>query len=154
MTIGERIRAARELRKLTQREVGERSGIAEPTIRRYELGKLNPKYETLQRIAEALDVSVSYLTQVDVDCIDIELQRTVLHKIRQRIDDALSDVDPADFYEVFGTYSLDEVFGDIYEGRTPLSKERLLGVSEELGVTFDYLMGYTDDPLLDDNESS
>ena len=40
MTVGERIRAARRARGLTQKALGEACGIAEPTIRRYELGKL------------------------------------------------------------------------------------------------------------------
>ena len=48
-TIGEQIRELRKERGLTQKELGERSGIAEPTIRRYELGKLNPKFETVQK---------------------------------------------------------------------------------------------------------
>ena len=56
MTIGERIRMARLEKGLTQRELGEKSGIAEPTIRKYELGKLNPKLETLKRLALALDM--------------------------------------------------------------------------------------------------
>ena len=56
MTIGERIREARKARSLTQKQLGELSGIAEPTIRRYELGKLNPKRETIAKIAKALDV--------------------------------------------------------------------------------------------------
>ena len=50
MTVGERIRNARKNAGLTQKQLGEKCGIAEPTIRRYELGKLNPKYETLQKI--------------------------------------------------------------------------------------------------------
>lgn len=54
MTVGERIRAARKAKGLTQKQLGEACGIAEPTIRRYELGKLNPKYETLQKIAKPL----------------------------------------------------------------------------------------------------
>ena len=57
MTIGERIKAARKMRGMTQAELGELAGIAEPTIRRYELGKLNPKFETLAKIAEALKVN-------------------------------------------------------------------------------------------------
>lgn len=61
MTVGERIRTARVQRGMTQKQVGERAGIAEPTIRKYELGKLNPKYETLQKIASALNVSTTYL---------------------------------------------------------------------------------------------
>lgn len=56
-TIGARIREARKIKGLTQKELGEKAGIAEPTIRRYELGKLNPKMETIQKIAAALGVS-------------------------------------------------------------------------------------------------
>ena len=54
--IGNNIRAKRRARGLTQKELGERAGIAEPTIRRYELGKLNPKMETIEKIAVALNV--------------------------------------------------------------------------------------------------
>lgn len=56
MTTGERIRAARKAANLTQKQLGELCGIAEPTIRRYELDKLNPKRETLQKIAAPLGV--------------------------------------------------------------------------------------------------
>lgn len=61
MTAGERIREARIQRGMTQKQLGERAGIAEPTIRKYELGKLNPKYETMRKIASALDVTVGYI---------------------------------------------------------------------------------------------
>ncbi|MFQ7401671.1 MAG: helix-turn-helix domain-containing protein, partial [Neglectibacter sp.] len=68
MTTGERLRAARISKGMTQKEVGEKCGIAEPTIRRYELGKLNPKLETLQRIAAVLHVDVNWLkTGVDLE---------------------------------------------------------------------------------------
>lgn len=56
MTTGELIRQARISAGLTQKELGERAGIAEPTIGRYELGKLNPKPSTLKKIAAALGV--------------------------------------------------------------------------------------------------
>ena len=56
MTTGELIRQARISAGLTQKELGERAGIAEPTIGRYELGKLNPKPSTLKKIAAALNV--------------------------------------------------------------------------------------------------
>lgn len=58
MKLNERIREIRIKRGLTQREVGERAHIAEPTIRKYESGKLNPKITTLEKIASALDVPV------------------------------------------------------------------------------------------------
>lgn len=54
MTTGEKIRAARKKAGLTQKQLGELCGIAEPTIRRYELGKLKPKLETLLKIAKPL----------------------------------------------------------------------------------------------------
>lgn len=59
--IGQNIKNARKEKGWTQKKLGSESGIAEPTIRRYELGKLNPKYETLAKIADALGVSVDLL---------------------------------------------------------------------------------------------
>ena len=61
LTIGELIRKNRKEKKLTQKQLGELSGIAEPTIRRYELGKLNPKLETVTRIAKAMGVRTNDL---------------------------------------------------------------------------------------------
>lgn len=69
MTTGEKIRQVRKRRNLTQKQLGELAGIAEPTIRRYELGKLNPKFETLQKIASALDVYIADL--LDTQSADI-----------------------------------------------------------------------------------
>lgn len=57
MTVGQLIRKERKRRGLTQKALGEACGIAEPTIRRYELEKLNPKRETIEKIALALGVS-------------------------------------------------------------------------------------------------
>lgn len=65
MAVGERIRQNRLNKKMTQKELGEKAGIAEPTIRRYELGKLNPKFETLQKIAGALDISIAQLLSTE-----------------------------------------------------------------------------------------
>lgn len=57
MTIGEKIKAKRLEKGLTQKKLGELSGIAEPTIRRYESGKLNPKLDTIKKIAEGLGIT-------------------------------------------------------------------------------------------------
>lgn len=59
MTIGYKIKEIRLQQGLTQRQLGEKCGILEPNIRKYELGKANPKFETLQKIATALGVPVS-----------------------------------------------------------------------------------------------
>lgn len=44
------------MKSLTQKELGQRMGISQQQIAQYENGKLNPKIETLQKIADALEV--------------------------------------------------------------------------------------------------
>ncbi len=60
MTIGEKIRTLRTKKGLTQKQLGDLCGMADSAIRRYENGRANPKIETLQRIAAALDVKICY----------------------------------------------------------------------------------------------
>lgn len=71
VTIGEQIRERRKIAGLTQKELGERAGIAEPTIRRYELGRLNPKIETVAKIAKALDVPTTVFYPDNDPAVDI-----------------------------------------------------------------------------------
>ena len=52
----ERVRELRKERGLTQKQVADSCGIADSAIRKYESGKVTPKYEMLQRIADALGV--------------------------------------------------------------------------------------------------
>ena len=58
MTVHENIRKIRKEKNLTQKQLGDLCNpkIAEANIRKYELGKANPKVETLERIAAALGV--------------------------------------------------------------------------------------------------
>ena len=56
MTIGERIKKLRLERGFTQKQVADSCGMADSAIRKYESGKVTPKYEMLRRIAVALGV--------------------------------------------------------------------------------------------------
>ena len=67
MTTGERIRRYRKSRGLTQKELGAACNIDEANIRKYELGKQNPKLVTLQKLADALDVSIGKLAGIEQD---------------------------------------------------------------------------------------
>lgn len=58
MSIGTRIREIRKAKNLTQIELGKRCGMADSAIRRYESDRVKPKIQTLQKIANALDVSL------------------------------------------------------------------------------------------------
>lgn len=60
MTIGENIKRIRQEKGLTQKQLGNlcNPSMADSAIRRYEAGKANPKIETIQKIADALNVSL------------------------------------------------------------------------------------------------
>ncbi len=59
--IGERVRAAREGRGMTQRELAEATGLSQSNIWEIEHGKRDLRMSTFWRIKEALEVSASDL---------------------------------------------------------------------------------------------
>lgn len=85
-TIGEKIKKIRTEKGLTQAQLGDLCipKMAGSAIRRYESGRTIPKIETLQKIADALDVSVIELRS-DLE-VDIE-------KIRQAINTAMDSIE-------------------------------------------------------------
>lgn len=56
MTTGQRIQQARKKAGLSQKQLGEKLGLSASMIGQWENDLRNPKYETLQKIAKALDV--------------------------------------------------------------------------------------------------
>lgn len=63
VTTGEKIRHLRLERNLTQKTLANKCGMYESQIRKYETGKANPKIETLQKIADALNVPLFELME-------------------------------------------------------------------------------------------
>ena len=59
MELGQIIQEKRKKAGLTQKELAKKIGVATITIQQYERGLREPKLETVARIAEALNVSVS-----------------------------------------------------------------------------------------------
>ena len=59
--VGQQIREARKAKGLTQKELGEKLGVGEPTVTNYEAGRQNLTIETLQKIADALEIKVNTL---------------------------------------------------------------------------------------------
>ena len=85
MNVGQRIQAARKTKGLTQKQLGERVGLATGTIQQYELGKREPKVETLQKIASALNVFITDLTG-DVNTIYFESDsERMSYRLNQKI---------------------------------------------------------------------
>ena len=146
MVFPDRIKAARKAKGMTQKELANQLGLATGTIQQYELGKREPRLEQLSKLSEVLGVPISFFAQDDLEYIDSGLQKIMAKRIRERIDGILAEVDLADFYEVFGTYSKEAVFDDIYNGKSPITLSRLEEIADQLGVTLDYLTGRTDAP--------
>ena len=70
--IGHNIKSARNAAGLTQEELARKCGVATITIRQYESGKREPKYDTLERLADALDVPLEVLLGIG-DSVKTEL---------------------------------------------------------------------------------
>ena len=65
MTIGERIRKFRTEKKLSQSTLGSKLGISQQQIAQYELGTRTPKIDTLAKIANALDIDIDNLLDIE-----------------------------------------------------------------------------------------
>ena len=64
-TIGERIKTARMLSKLTQNDLGKAIGVSGVAIMRYEKDLRTPNIKTLENLSKALNVPVGYLMGID-----------------------------------------------------------------------------------------
>lgn len=76
MTIGELIRDARKKKGLTQKELGARLEVSDVSIAQWENGIRNPRFETRQKLAKALDIDI------------VEL---------------MSETEKQDYFDLFGT---------------------------------------------------
>jgi transcriptional regulator with XRE-family HTH domain len=61
MIIGDRLRALREEKELSQGDIEKRTGLVRPYISRVENGHLVPSIETLEKFARALEVPMYQL---------------------------------------------------------------------------------------------
>ena len=61
MEIGKKIKTMRKQKVLTQKELAQKLGVSQQMINQYENNSSNLTFETLQKIATALDVSINEL---------------------------------------------------------------------------------------------
>lgn len=67
MLVGARLREARQRQNLSLRALGDRTGFSASFLSQVELGQASPSLGSLQRIAEALGVTVAGLVASDED---------------------------------------------------------------------------------------
>lgn len=77
MTIGDKIKKYRTEQKLSQQRLGELLGVSQAMIAQYENGDRNPKIETRQKIANALNVNVLNFMESSeiINLIDIIMEK-------------------------------------------------------------------------------
>ena len=95
MTIGEKIRELRQEKAMTQKQLGDKCGMADSAIRRYESNRGNPTLDTLKRIAKALDVHVFRLLE-DAENINTELFQELYDTLARLIQQGYPSA--SDFY--------------------------------------------------------
>lgn len=87
MTTGQLIRAARKRAKMTQTELAEKLGISYVGVSQWENGIRNPKHETMQKIADALGISLSELVGMN-PAVDIPENRAAFDAAAKMMLDA------------------------------------------------------------------
>ena len=74
MDIGQKIKKYRKLNKLTQKELGEKIGKNERSIRGYEAGNVIPPFKVIKRIVEVLDIRMIDLVGSDERLIEYAIK--------------------------------------------------------------------------------
>ena len=69
--IGNKLREYRESRNMTQKEIAEALGVEAATVSKYESGLLEPKIDSLKKLAEIFDVTVDELLKDENEKFDI-----------------------------------------------------------------------------------
>ncbi len=89
MTFGENLKAIREQKGLSQRELGERLGVRQQTVAQYENAEDQPKMKTIRRLATALDIPIYRLVSnwqdfsSDEFCEDLATSTTQKNDIKK-----------------------------------------------------------------------
>ena len=82
MSIGENIKRIRAQKKMTQKELGKKlGGITQQQIGQWENGNKNPKLETIQKLATALEVSLSDIMGIEEFNKLVETKTRIKHQI-------------------------------------------------------------------------
>ena len=82
MSLGDKVRYAREQLGLTTQILAERAGVSQPYISEIENGNKTPSAKTIMRLAAALNVPGEFLLRNDVKTLaEMEIESAVKSKI-------------------------------------------------------------------------
>lgn len=115
MNYGERLRQLRLEKGLSQQELANRLKINRSTYARYELGKTQPDFETVSRIADFFAVSTDYILgrsakkENDWDSKLPELTEKDERDIAKDLEKMISNLEKKEGYSQFDGQSLDDM---------------------------------------------
>ena len=77
MLLAKRIKAIREHKGFTQKQVADRIGIEQATYSGYEREAGNLKFNTIVKIADALNCSIPFLVDINANTLNEEEWKTI-----------------------------------------------------------------------------
>ena len=83
MTLGERIRSARKLKRMTQRELASKIGAAHNSVSDWENNKNKPDPDTIELICGILDITPNYILGSSEDALSPS-EKALINKYRAR----------------------------------------------------------------------
>lgn len=87
-TFADKVKNTRELLRLTQQELGDLIGVSKRSIAAYETDGVRPRPNTIRKLAQALQVSVDYLDNDDIDDPTYGIEKTeYVEETRSRFGD-------------------------------------------------------------------
>ena len=81
MTLGQQVRALRRQRRLTQEQLAELAGVSLQRIGEIERGQGNPTLNSLVKLSDALDISLSELFENSEQYKSEKEMRDLLHQL-------------------------------------------------------------------------
>lgn len=97
-TLGDRLRKARNAKRLTMDKASELVGIQSQQLRRYEYNENLPNLDTLIGLCKLYDVSADYLL-----CMDVHRKSSELQKLNSELTECVSSYSIEKQTEIFNT---------------------------------------------------
>lgn len=162
MKIGNKIKAYRELNKMTQKDIAEILGVEPATISKYEAGTIEPSIESLKRLAETFNITVDELIK-DEEKFDVS-KINVLEVLREQKEMGLK----GNLYhntQIMFSYNTNHIEGSklteeqtryifetntiLFEGGTVASVDDILETANHFKLV-DYMLDIADQNLTED----
>jgi len=93
------LRAARRSRRISQRELARRTGVAQPTIARIEAGSADPRLGTLERLLDACGYVIEALPRPGEGVDRSQIRELLELTPRRRLELLRADVEGVDRLE-------------------------------------------------------